>query len=235
MSVVQSSGHRAQDVVSARPDTLDHMTLVKSKDRVKDFGEVFTPEWLVQDMLNLVPRELERIDSRFLETACGSGNFLVAVLSKKLEVVEARYGKNEFERQHHAMLALMSVYGIEIQSDNAKECRSNLISLFSKFFKIKESDALYLAAQSVLNNNIVIGDALKLRNSKGDALIFAEWSYLGKGKFQRRDFMFSDLIQMSAFGEGTLFASMESDQIFHPVANYPQVNIEGIPGLATIN
>lgn len=211
------------------------MSLVKSKDRVRDFGEVFTPDWLVQDMLDLVPRELERIDSRFLETACGSGNFLVAVLVKKLIVVDARYGTNEFERRQHGLLALMSIYGIEIQLDNAIECRTNLLSLFGEHFKIDKVDSLYLAAQAVLANNIVVGDALELTNSKGKPVVFAEWAYLGKGKFQRRDFIFSELIQMSSFGEGTLFSGMEPDEIFKPITVHPQVNIEHLPALPAIN
>jgi hypothetical protein len=211
------------------------MTLVKSKDRVRDFGEVFTPEWLVQDMLNLVPRELGRIDSRFLETACGSGNFLVAVLSKKLQVVEARYGTNEFERRQHGLLALMSLYGIEIQSDNVVECRMNLARSFANHFKVETSENLYLAAVSVLSNNIVLGDALELTNSNGKPLVFAEWAYLGKGKFQRRDFIFSELIQMSSFGEGTLFSNMEPDEIFRPIAIHPQVDLENLSSLPSIN
>ena len=211
------------------------MNLVKSKDRVRDFGEVFTPFWLVQDMLNLVPRELERIDSKFLETACGSGNFLVAVLAKKLAIVDARYSSGEFERRHHGLLALMSIYGIEIQSDNALECRANLMDLFASHFKIEKDDPLHLAGSAVLSNNIVIGDALSLRNSKGEALVFAEWAYLGKGKFQRRDFIFSELIQMSSFGEGTLFSNMKPDEIFKPITVHPQVNIGDLPDLAPIN
>lgn len=100
------------DVVSAQnPESSGE--LVKSKQRVADHGEVFTPAWMVEDMLDLVKSESERIDSRFLEPACGSGNFLKAVLSRKLRVVEARYSKSEFERRHYALFALMSVYGIE--------------------------------------------------------------------------------------------------------------------------
>ena len=81
------------------------MTLVKSKQRVADHGEVFTPEWMVEAMLDLVKDETQRIDSRFLEPACGSGNFLVKVLGRKLAAVELKYARSEFERQHFALLA----------------------------------------------------------------------------------------------------------------------------------
>src|SRR5438094_7047825 len=101
------------------------MSLVKSKQRIADHGEVFTPAWMVEAMLDLVRDESERIDSRFLEPACGSGNFLVQVLRRKLAAVELRFGDSDFERRHYALLALMCVYGIEVLDDNIAECRDN--------------------------------------------------------------------------------------------------------------
>ena len=101
------------------------MSLVKSRQRVTDHGEVFTPAWLAQAMLDLVKDETERIDSRFLEPACGSGNFLVQILRRKLAAVEVKYGKSGFEKRHFALLALMCVYGIELLADNIAECRAN--------------------------------------------------------------------------------------------------------------
>jgi len=97
------------------------MSLIKSKERVANHGEVFTPPWMVEAMLDLVKNETERIDSRFLEPACGSGNFLVQVLRRKLAAVEIRYGKSDFERRHYALLAVMSIYGIELLPDNIVE------------------------------------------------------------------------------------------------------------------
>ena len=86
------------------------MSLIKSKKRVADHGEVFTPPWLVDAMLDLVKEEAERIDARFLEPACGSGNFLVGVLQRKLATVELKFGKSDFEKRHYALLALMCIY-----------------------------------------------------------------------------------------------------------------------------
>ena len=97
------------------------MNLVRSKQRVADHGEVFTPAWLVEAMLNLVRDETERIDSRFLEPACGSGNFLVQILRRKLAAVETKYGRADFERRHYALLALMCVYGIELLPDQFED------------------------------------------------------------------------------------------------------------------
>jgi len=90
------------------------MNYIKSKQRVADHGEVFTPPWMVEAMLDLVKGETERIDARFLEPACGSGNFLVRVLQRKLAAVELKYGQSDFEREHYALLALMCIYGIEL-------------------------------------------------------------------------------------------------------------------------
>jgi len=101
-------------------------SLVRSKQRVVDHGEVFTPSWLVQSMLDLVKSESERIDARFLEPACGSGNFLTEVLNRKLHTVHQRYGKSSFEQANYSLLAVMSIYGIEILLDNVEECRLHL-------------------------------------------------------------------------------------------------------------
>src|ERR1700689_4551974 len=105
------------------------MNLIKSKRRVADHGEVFTPPWLVEKMLDLVRGETERIDSRFLEPACGSGNFLVPVLKRKLATVQARNGKSDFEMRHYALLALTSIYGIELLEDTVAECRQNWLEV----------------------------------------------------------------------------------------------------------
>src|ERR1700751_3601049 len=103
------------------------MSLIKSKKRVADHGEAFTPAWMVEAMLDLVKDETERIDARFLEPACGSGNFLVWVLKRKLAAVELKFGKSDFEKRHYALLGLMRIYGIELLDDNIAECRNILL------------------------------------------------------------------------------------------------------------
>src|SRR5213592_2557183 len=183
------------------------MSLFKSKQRVDDHGEVFTPAWMVEAMLDLVKEESERIDSRFLEPACGSGNFLVQILRRKLADVELKYGRFDFEQRHYALLALMSIYGVELLPDNIAECRANLLEILAECLSVGESDELYRAASYVLSQNLVHGDALTMRTLDGQPITFAEWGYLGKGRFQRRDFRFDILTHSSAFGEeGTLFA-----------------------------
>ncbi len=205
------------------------MSLVKSKKRVADHGEVFTPPWLVEKMLDLVKGETERIDSRFLEPACGSGNFLVRVLQRKLASVELKFGKSEFDKRHYALLALMCAYGIELLEDNIAECRANMLEVLAGYLNIDETDDLYRAASFVLSQNLVHGDALTMRTPDGQPITFSEWGYLGKGKFQRRDFRLDVLTGSSAFSaEGTLFAHLGKHEIFTPTRTYPPATIRDL-------
>ena len=202
------------------------MSLIKSKKRVADHGEVFTPEWMVEAMLDLVKGETERIDARFLEPACGSGNFLVRILQRKLAAVELKYAKSDFEKRHYALLALMCTYGIELLVDNIAECRANLLEILADYLNLDESDDLYRAAFYVLSQNLVHGDALKMRASDGQPITFAEWGYLGKGKFQRRDFRLDILTGASAYSrEGDLFANLGKHEIFTPTKTYPPMTV----------
>jgi hypothetical protein len=198
------------------------MNLIKSKRRVADHGEVLTPGWLVEKMLDLLKGETGRIDSRFLEPACGSGNFLVPVLQRKLAAVETKYGTSDFERRHYALLAVMCTYGIELLADNIAECRANMLEVFAEYLNLDEKDDLYRAAFYVLSQNLVRGDALTMRMHDGQPITFAEWGYLGKGKFQRRDFRFDALTQMSFYSqEGALFAHLGKHEVFTPIKTYP--------------
>lgn len=204
------------------------VSLVKSKRRVADHGEVFTPPELVEAMIGLVESEAERIDSRFLEPACGSGNFLVPVLRRKLATVDGRYGGSDFERRHQALLALMSIYGIELLDDNVAECRANLVEVFAAHLGLAPSDELYAAALVVVGLNIVHGDALSMqtRDEAPRPITFAEWAYVGKGRYQRRDFRFETLTQMSSFGvEDSLFADLGKHEIFTPTKDYGTVTV----------
>jgi hypothetical protein len=199
---------------------------IRSRQRVADHGEVFTPAWLVEDMLELVKDETERIDARFLEPACGSGNFLVVVLRRKLAAVDARYGSNEFERRHYALLGLMCTYGIELLADNIAECRANLLETIAEHLRLDESDVLYGAASYVLSQNLVHGDALAMRTHENQPITFAEWGYLGKGNYQRRDFRLDTLTLSSAFSEeGSLFANVGKHEIFTPSRTWPPMTV----------
>ena len=216
---------RQSKFVGTDPKVLE--SLVKSRQRVADHGEVFTPSWLVDEMLNLVRSETERIDSRFLEPACGAGNFLVQVLVRKLATVQRMYGKSAFEKQHQALLGLMCIYGIELLDDNIRECRANMLEPFGAFLGLSVDDDLYRAASRILDVNLVNADALTLRTRTGDPIVFAEWSYLGRGRYQRRDFRFESMTQRAAFSaEDTLFADSGKHDIFTPLRQYKPMSIK---------
>lgn len=216
------------DRVAAKP-------LVHSRQRVQDHAEVLTPAWLVDDMLDLVKDESERIDSRFLEPACGTGNFLVRVLARKLATVKARYGRSEFEKRHHALLALMSIYGIEIQEDNAHECRTNLLSVFSAYVGPNAGEEWKRAASLVLGVNVVVGDALAMTTSGaspetcGRPIVFAEWGYLGRGKYQRRDFRFDRMA-----GRGSVRPGEAHHEVFQPVTAYPTMSVTQLAAMEVV-
>ena len=178
-------------------------------------------------MLDLVKDESERIDSRFLEPACGSGNFIVKVLQRKLAAVERKFGKSDFEKQHYALLALMCIYGIELLEDNIFECRANMLEILAEYLNIDESDDLCRAATYVLSQNLVHGDALTMCTSRNEPITFAEWGYLSKGRFQRRDFRFDVLTGSSAYSqEGTLFAHLGKHEIFTPTKTYSPMTVK---------
>jgi hypothetical protein len=211
------------------------MNLIKSKKRVADHGEVFTPPWLVEKMLNLVEGETERIDARFLEPACGSGNFLVPVLQRKLAAVEAKFGKSAFEKQHYALLALMCCYGIELLPDNIAECRANMLEVFAEYLNLTDdTDETYRAAFFVLSLNLVHGDAMTMLNMRGAPIRVVEWGYLGKGKFQRRDFRLDVLTGAASFSaEGSLFSQLGRQEIFTPTKVYPPMTTRDLAGFAS--
>lgn len=209
-------------------------SLIKSRQRVADHGEVFTPPWLVEKMLDLVKGETERIDSRFLEPACGSGNFLIPILQRKLAAVEARYGKSEFERTQYALLALMCCYGIELLADNARECRANMLDVFAEYLDMGPEDQPVQAAEHILALNIIQGDAMTMRDVAGAPITVVEWGYLGKGKFNRRDFRLDVLTGMAEFREEqSLFRDVASHDIFKPLRHYPIMNIADLAAKAT--
>lgn len=205
------------------------VSLVKSKQRMADHGEVFTPAWMVEAMLDLVKDETERIDSRFLEPACGSGNFIVSVLRRKLAAVELKFGRSDFEKRQYSLLALMCIYGIELLPDNIEECRANMVEVLADYLGATETDDSFLAASHVVGTNLVHGDAMTMLDSAGQPITFAEWGYLGKGKFQRRDFRLATLTDSAAYEEaGTLFADLGTHDIFTPTRTYAPMTVRDL-------
>ena len=212
---------------------------VKSKQRVREHGEVFTNEREVNAMLDMVKQETERIESRFLEPACGDGNFLAEVLRRKLAVVASLYRKSPTEYMRYAFVAVASIYGVDILEDNAHECRKRLYGIVERESKaaIKGAAApLFLeAVRYVLEKNILCGDALTLKDADGNHITFAEWSIVTGDKVKRRDYLLSELLegnseQPSLFGSsGSATTDWEYDEeieayIPSAVREYPIVN-----------
>jgi hypothetical protein len=208
-------------------------SLTKSRTRIRDHGEVFTPDFIVEDMLNLVNDETERIESRFLEPACGHGNFLIKVLERKLDVVEKKYNKNQFDYERNALIAISSIYGIELLDDNVQEARKRLYDFFveryKKLYKNKVNQLLLDNIRFILERNIVQGDALTFKDKKGKAIIFPEWSAINGTQMQRRDFQFRDLAEFDP-KQPTLFAIRDvsdNGEVFYspqPIKEYPVTN-----------
>ena len=178
---------------------------IKSKQRVADHGEVFTADREVNAMLDLVKDETERIDSRFLEPACGEGAFLKKILERKLAVASETYKKNEASYTRASILALMSIYGIDLLADNARICRDNLYQIWFSSFKKEmkhEPSKLYCdTARYILSKNIIVGNALTLmcvdeqQNDTDQFITFCEWNFVTGDKVKRRDFRLDVLLE----------------------------------------
>jgi hypothetical protein len=214
---------------------------VISKKRVADHGEVLTGKREVSAMLDLVKQETERIESRFLEQTCGNGNFLTVILERKLAVVEKRYGKSQLDFERYAVLAVSSIYGIDILEDNVLQCRHRLYGVFdcdfySRLFQNRAKNKCREAVRFILERNIIWGDALTLKTvgEKPGPIVFSEWSPVNGSMLKRRDFTFHGLLAHEGMKELPLFSDLGEDAFlptpkkkyvpvrFLEIANAPQ-------------
>ena len=199
----------------------------KSKSRVREHGEVFTSEREVNAMLDLVKNETERIESRFLEPACGTGNFLIKILERKLNVVDAVYRRVQYEWEMRAFLALSSIYGVELLPDNAAECRERLFNYlkerYTRQFKNKTIQSFLESIRFLLQKNIICGDALTLLTAEGKPIIFSEWSFVSGCMVQRRDFTMSNLLESKSKADDLLSLSPEQ-KLPVAVGKFPAVH-----------
>lgn len=190
---------------------------IKSKKRVSDHGEVFTNEREVNAMLDLVKDQTERIEATFLEPACGNGNFLAEVLKRKLVVVDNKYQKSQFEWEYYAVIAVSTIYGVDILADNALECRNRLFQLFDKqytaLFKDKCKDECRRSVKYLFTKNILWGDALDFTNPiTKQPIVFSEWKPINNNLIKRKDFMFQFLVEQSF--QLTMFDENNNAQYF---------------------
>lgn len=216
------------------------MKQTKSKQRVADHGEVFTAEREVNAMLDLVKQETERIDSRFLEPACGNGNFLAEILRRKLAVVKSRYGKNTADYERYAVIAVTSIYGVDILPDNAQECRDRLFELwnaeYTKQCKTDANDECREAVRFILKKNILCGDALTMEQANGTPIIFAEWSAVNGSLLKRRDFELAQMLadqtpnlQLDLFGaSGSYEKDATGATVLKPIREFAPIHYKRV-------
>ena len=219
---------------------------VKSKQRVVDRGEVFTAEREVNAMLDLVKQETERIDSRFLEPACGDGNFLAEILRRKLDVVERNYKRSQADYEKYAVLALMSMYGVDIMQDNIEECRERLFAIWNeRYNKLYKSTRkkVQAVAKYILSKNIICGNALSMmevdgngKDIEGHYVIFSEWSFVMGNSVKRRDFRLDQLLDGSNgvnrnFGTDFEYDKETNTFIPLPIKEYPITDYLNLPNV----
>lgn len=200
---------------------------VVSKERVTEHGEVYTNPREVNAMLDLVKQETERIDSRFLEPACGTGNFLAEILTRKLRVVRSRYRKSQYDYEFYAIVALASIYGIDILEDNVTACRKRLLDLFDRHHDYLFREKCMRTAAYIVERNVVWGNALTLTTvaPPPQPIVFSEWGAVKVGQIKRRDFSFRELLSFAGTKEQPLFSEMGEDMFFPtPEKEYPPVH-----------
>ena len=173
---------------------------IKSKSRVAERGEVFTKKEQVDAMLDLVKTECSKIDSTFLEPACGNGNFLVEILARKLSTVKKKFGKIQKDYELNLLVAVGSIYGIDIMEDNCEESRQRMYDIIEKEYKKKfkkEVDTDFLdSVKYILSQNIIAGDGLSGLRNDGYPIMFPQWN-LVMDKFKREDYAMCDLLAYS--------------------------------------
>ena len=199
-------------------------------DRVREYGEVKTRNNEIQNMINLVGHEVKRIDSRFLEPACGDGNFLSQILINKLDLSIKKLKKDNVKFEIDCIYSLSSLYGIELLDDNVKATRDRLYKIIESFFKKKFNLPLEQnyskSIKYILKKNIIHGNALTLKINKDNTdIIFSEWSMVNTTDFKRRDFTFKELLAYQPFKEENLFSDL-GDQAFipTPIKEYKPIN-----------
>lgn len=214
---------------------------VVSRQRVADHGEVYTAKREVCAMLDLVKEETDRIDSRFLEPACGNGNFLVEILSRKMEAVRRQFVRNRYEYDLASAQAVSSMYGVELLPDNVEACRQRLLTQYLDTYwqhlHVDASTELVRCISFLLRKNILCGDALTMLQDNGEPITFCEWTFIGtNGKVKRRDFELSELLKNVEYDkpkpgeEGLLFADTGEPTFVHlPKREYPITDYLKLP------
>ena len=227
---------------------------MKSKQRVAEHGEVFTAEREVKAMCDLVSQECDRIDSRFLEPACGNGNFLTEIITRKLATVKRLYKRNPYDYERYSVVAVSSIYGVDIMQDNTEECRKRLYKIWNKEYtlvcKKQCNDETRKSVEYILSKNILCGNALTLmcvdenQQDTSIPIIFPEWSLMLGTKLKRRDFRLDVMLKAGEKPKNVKQQSMFNRQdeinqylsqtpvtgeyMAEPICEYPPINYRRI-------
>ena len=169
---------------------------VKSKERVKEFAEVFTNPREINAMLDMIKDEINRIGSRILEPAVGTGNFLVEILSRKLIAIKEKAEGNQLRWEYYVFIAIANIYAIDIQKDNIRECKNRLLKIIVEEYRSlfeDYSEEFINSIKYILSKNIIWGNSLKGMRGDEGKIIFSEWIY-DKQNIVRKDYIFLDLV-----------------------------------------
>lgn len=202
---------------------------VKSKQRVADHGEVYTNEREVKAMLDLVADQAFHPASTFLEPACGTGNFLAEILRRKLFTVAQKYKKSQTDFERNAIIAISSIYGIELLPDNVAECVERLYVIFAENYQAAFpktiKDECLRAARYILSQNILCGDALELKTISGEPIVFPSWQAINGSLIKRHDYVYPDLVNKASERDLPLFSDLGDEAyIPEPIKAYPAVH-----------
>ena len=214
-------------------DSIDNQ--IKSKERVQKHGEVNTNLREINAMLDLVKDETLRIESKFLEPACGDGNFLIEVLRRKKNIIKKNFSKTQHDFEKNTFIAITSIYGIDILEDNVTSCQERILDFilddYNRSFKKTKNDDFIESLKYVISKNIILGDAITLKCQTNDLvskpIIFSDWTMIGNGMIKRKDFIFSELVERSSMREMPLFSDLDDeDQAFipTPIKEYPLID-----------
>ena len=201
---------------------------VKSASRVREHGEVLTARREVEAMLDLVKNESERIDSRFLEPACGDGNFLGAILDRKLKIVSSKYRSKKADFEVQMISALGSIYGIDLLEDNVELAQERMFEIacncYKESLKVNPDEDFKKIIKFILKKNILQGDSL----NEIDKIVFTQWSLIGY-QVQIEEYSFSQMNQEAEIMNTPLFSALQNEKgedVFmpNPIKIYPLVN-----------
>lgn len=198
---------------------------IKSKSRTQDFGEVFTNNQEINGMLDLVKVESERIDSKFLEPACGHGNFLVNILKRKLTTIDNLNLIDISEYEQKMFIAVSSIYGIDIQEDNIEQSRMRIYNIIENNYKNQFNDLIDVnflkSIKYVICKNIFCGDTLKCMTYNHKTIIFSDWN-INDSWVKRKDYSMLQMIDFYGDNVNSKLIPLK------PIKIFPRINIKEV-------